>query len=277
MVKRKWYIMYYIEVEQGVKVFVEDLNPIGNKTVVFLHGWPVNRKMYEYQLDILPNYGFRCIAIDLRGFGNSDRPWNGYSYNRLSDDIRVIIESLNLRNVTLVGFSMGGAIAIRYMARHAGYKVSKLALLSAAAPLFTRSRDYPYGMTKEQVDKLIMETYKNRPQMLTDFGNIFFASKVTPSFMNWFQGLGLEAAGHSTIKTEVSLRDEDMRLDLPTIRVPTGIFHGVLDKICPFQFAIVLNSQIIGSELYRFENSGHGIFYDELERFNKSFLNFLSK
>lgn len=278
MVKRKWYIMYYhIEVEQGVKVFVEDLNPIGNKTVVFLHGWPVNRKMYEYQLDILPNYGYRCIAIDIRGFGNSDRPWDGYSYNRLSDDIRVIIESLDLQNVTLAGFSMGGAIAIRYMARHASYKVSKLALLAAAAPLFTRSSDYPYGMTKKQVDKLILETYKNRPQMLSDFGKLFFASKVTPDFMNWFQGLGLEAAGHSTIKTEVSLRDEDMRLDLQTIRVPTGIFHGVLDKICPFQFATILNRQIMGSELYRFENSGHGIFYDELEIFNKSFLHFLSK
>ena len=268
---------YHIEVEPGVKVFVEDVNPSGNKPVVFVHGWPVNGKMYEYQVNVLPNYGYRCITIDLRGFGHSDRPWTGYSYNRLSDDIRVIMESLNLQNATLVGHSMGGAISIRYMARHAGCRVSKLALLGAAAPSFTRRTDYPYGMTKENVDQLIRETYKDRPQVLADFGKLFFASKVTPSFMNWFQGLGLEAAGHSTIKTLVSLRDEDMRLDVQAIRVPTGIFHGVLDKICPFQFATILNSQIKGSELYRFENSGHGIFYDELELFNKSFLHFLSK
>ena len=268
---------YNIEVEPGVKVFVEDINPTGNKTIVFLHGLPVNRKMYEYQLNILPNYGYRCIAVDFRGFGSSDRPWNGYSFNRLSDDIRVIMESLNLQNVTLVGFSTGGGVAVRYMARHAGYGVCKLALLAAAAPKFTRSQDYPYGMTKEQVDHLINGAYKDRPQMLYDFGKLFFASQVTPSFADWFQGLGLEAAGYSTIKTVVSLRDEDTRPDLQAIRVPTGIFHGVLDKICPFQFATILNSQIKGSQLYRFENSGHAIFYDELQLFNKRFLHFLSK
>lgn len=178
--------MRYIEVENGVKVFVEDLNPRGEKTIVLVHGWPVNHKMFEYQLDMLPRFGFRCVVIDLRGFGNSDHPWKGYSYNRLSDDIRAVIEALDLENVTLAGFSMGGAIVIRYMARHAGHKVSKLALLSAAAPSFTRREGYPCGMTKAQVDDIITEIYQNRPQMLTDFGSMFFASKVTPSFMNWF-------------------------------------------------------------------------------------------
>lgn len=269
--------MYYIEVEKGVKILVQDLNPGGERTVVFIHGWPVNHKMYEYQFDILPAYGFRCIGIDLRGFGGSDDPWEGYSYDRLADDVRMVIETLGLEEVTLVGFSMGGPIAIRYMARHSGYKVSKLALLAAAAPSFTKRKGYPFGMTKEEVNNLIMKTYKNRPQMLTDFGKMFFASKVTPSFMNWFRGLGLEASGHGTIKTAESLRDEDLRPDLQRIQVLTGIFHGVLDRICPFDFAILLNKSILGSELYRFEYSGHGIFYDELERFNNMFLQFLSK
>jgi non-heme chloroperoxidase len=252
--------MYYVEVQRNVKILVQDLNPDGKKPIVFIHGWPVNHKMFEYQFNVLPQYGFRCIGLDLRGFGGSDRPWEGYSYDRLADDVFKVIESLKVKAVTLVGFSMGGPIAIRYMARHSGYKVTKLVLLSAAAPSFTQHAGYPFGMTKEAVNKLIAQTYQNRPQMLTDFGAMFFASKVTPSFMNWFQSLGLEASGHGTIKTAISLRDEDVGPDLQKIQVPTGIFHGVLDKICPFDFAVIQHQAIQGSKLYRFEHSGHGVF-----------------
>jgi non-heme chloroperoxidase len=78
--------------------------------------------------------GFRCIAMGLRGFGNSSMPWNGYSYNQLADDVRAVVDTLGLKSFILVGFSIGGAIAIRYMARHAGVGVTKLALLAAAAP-----------------------------------------------------------------------------------------------------------------------------------------------
>jgi non-heme chloroperoxidase len=174
--------------------------------------------------------GYRCMGVDLRGFGKSDRPWEGYSYNRLADDIRIVIETLGLENITLAGFSMGGAIAIRYMTRHAGHKVCKLALFGAAAPVFTRRPDFPYGLTKEEVNKLIEDTYTDRPKMVEDFGDIFFARYITESFKEWFHGLGLEASGHATAMCLISLRDEDLRQDLSKIYVPTGIFHGVQDK-----------------------------------------------
>ncbi len=267
--------MYYIEVEKNVKVLVQDLNPCGKKTVFLVHGWPVSHKMFEYQLNVLPKYGFRCIAMDLRGFGGSDKPWDGYSYDRLSDDLYAVIKSLDVDNLILAGFSMGGPIVIRYMARHAGYRVSKLALISAAAPSFTRRPGYPYGMTKEEVNGLIMKAYKNRPQMVSDFGDMFFASRVTRPFVDWFQSIQMEASGHATIKTAESLRDEDVGPDLSGIRVPTGIFHGMQDRVCPFPFALILNANIKGSQLYSFNCAGHGLFYDELEKFNCLFLQFL--
>ncbi len=99
--------MYYIEVEKNIKILVEDLNPNGKDTIFFIHGWPLNHNIFEYQFNVLPKYGYRCISIDLRGFGDSDKPWNGYSYDRLSDDVRIIIETLGLKNIILVGFSMG--------------------------------------------------------------------------------------------------------------------------------------------------------------------------
>ncbi|WP_373229254.1 alpha/beta fold hydrolase [Cohnella sp.] len=264
---------YYIEVERGVKLYIEDVG--SGAPVLMIHGWPLNHKMFEYQVNQFPKYGFRCIQIDLRGYGKSDTPWRGYGYDRMADDIRVVMDTLQLNDVRLVGFSMGGAIAIRYMSRHQGYRVSQLLLLAAAAPAFTQRPDYPYGMTKDAVNQLIAQTYTDRPQMLEKFGQLFFASEISPSFRNWFHSLGFNASSIGTIAGAVSLRDEDMRSDLPKIQAPTTIFHGVLDQICPFVFAQLMNQGIRNSTLLRFEQSGHGIFYDELEQFNRSFLQVL--
>lgn len=266
---------YFVKVEQDVNLFVEDIGPKDGRVIFFLHGWPVNHKMYEYQFNQLPRQGFRCIAIDIRGFGKSDRPWQGYSYDRISDDVRTVIDALQLKDVILAGFSMGGAIAIRYMARHAGHQVSKLALFGAAAPSFTKRPDYPYGMSKTEVNKLIEQTYKDQPEMLTGFGGIFFAKYITESFKNWFQDLGLEASGHGTALSAVSLRDEDLRDDLGKINVPTVIFHGMKDQVCPFVFAKLMNDGIKDSELVPFKYSGHGLFYDEMEKFNRELVRFL--
>lgn len=264
----------YIQVEPGVKLYVEDVGT--GRPVVFIHGWPVDHRMFEYQVTQLPKYGFRCIQIDLRGFGQSDTPWTGYNYDRMADDVRAVVEALKLTNFTLAGFSMGGAISIRYMSRHAGYGVSRLLLLAAAAPSFTKRPDYPYGKTRAEVDALIEQTYTDRPQMLESFGQLFFASPITPSFRNWFHSLGLQASNHGTVGGAVALRDENLRLDLPRVKVPTFIFHGVLDQVCPFEFALEMHKGIAGSVVLRFDHSGHGIFYDELQTFNRSLLRVLS-
>lgn len=266
--------MYYIH-SNNTKIAVEDINSNGKETILFIHGWPLNHKMFEYQTDILLKHDFRVIAIDLRGFGMSDTTFKGYSYDQMSNDIYTVISNIGIKKFTLVGFSMGGAIAIRYMNLFKGYKVSKLALLAAAAPVFTRRSDYPYGMSKEDVDLLITQTYLDRPQMISDFGEKFFASKHSDNFREWFKQMSWSNSATGTIATAESLRDEDLRNDLKYIKVPTGIFHGILDQICPFEFAKIIHKGIINSKLYEFKHSGHGIFYDELEYFNECFLSFL--
>ena len=258
----------YIRVEPNVKIFVEDVNPEGGKPILFLHGWPANHKLFEYQFDHLPRRGYRCIGIDLRGFGLSDKPWRGYSYDRLADDVRCVIDALALEDVTLGGHSMGGAIAIRYMARHNGYGVSKLALFGAAAPSFTKRPDFPYGLAREAVNQLIMETLQDRPKMLRGFGEMFFFRNVTEPFADWFFQLGLQAAGWSTAATAISLRDESLFRDLASIHVPTLILHGVHDQVCPFPLAAALHEEIRHSRLVPFANSGHGLFWEEREKFN---------
>lgn len=268
---------YYISVETDVKIYVEDINPRGTKTIVFIHGWPANHKLFEYQFDVLPAKGFRCIGIDLRGFGHSDKPWGDYSYDRMADDIRGVIEALKLKNITLAGHSVGGAIAIRYMARHNGYGVTKLALIAAAAPSFTKRPDFPYGLPREDVTQLIQETYNDRPHMLAGFGDMFFFQYVTKAFSDWFFQLGLQAAGYSTAALAASLRDESLFSDLGKIQVPTIILHGVHDKVCLYPLAIAQNKGIANSKLVPFEYSGHGLFWEERDKFNEELVQFIER
>jgi len=268
---------YYIQVEPDVKIFVEDLNPRGKKTILFIHGWPLNRKAYEYQFDVLSKMGYRCIGIDTRGFGKSDKPKSGYDYNTLSDDIRGVVEALKLKNFTLGGHSMGGATAIRYMARHKGYGVSKLALFGAAAPSLTMRPNFPYGLTKETVTKLIQGTYNDRPKMLRDFGDIFLFKYATQPLQDWFFNLGLEAAGWATADCATTFRDEELFCDLEKIKVPTLILHGIHDKVCLFHLAEVMKQGIKNAKLVPFEYSGHGLFYEERDKFNKELTEFIEK
>lgn len=267
--------MYFITVNNNVNIAVDDVNPFSKKTIVLVHGWPLSHDMYEYQKDVLCEEGYRIVSIDLRGFGLSDAPCNGYTYNQLANDLYEVVTTLRLNPFTLVGFSMGGAIVLRYMTLFHGYNVCKLVLIGAAAPSFTKRPGYPYGMTKEQVDALIIQAYEDRPQMVTDFNKSFFATKKTPALEDWFKTLGFNASGIGTIKTAISLRDEDLMSDLSNVTVPTGIFHGKQDKICPYEFALIMHDSIPNSILYPFEYSGHGVFYEELKLFNQCFLEFL--
>lgn len=268
---------YYIKVETNVKIYVEDLNPEGKETILFIHGWPGSHKLFEYQFDQLPKEGYRCIGIDTRGFGNSDKPWIGYDYDTLSDDVRCVIDTLGLQDITLAGHSTGGAIAIRYMARHKGHGVSKLALFAAAAPSLIKRPNFPYGLDKETVVELIQGTYTDRPKMLQDFGNTFFYQHITQAFSDWFFQLGLQASGWATAAIANTWINEVLFYDLGQINVPTLIIHGIHDKVVPFQLGEIQNKSIKNSKLIPFNFSGHASFYDQKDKFNRELVKFVEE
>jgi non-heme chloroperoxidase len=266
---------YYVTVEDNVKIYVEDLNPECDKTILFIHGWPGSHKLFEYQFDQLPKMGYRCIGIDTRGFGDSDKPFHGYDFDTLSDDVRCIIDALKLRNITLAGHSNGGAISIRYMARHKGYGVSKLALFAAAAPSLIKRPNFPYGLDKAAVVQLMKETYTDRPKMLQDFGDTFFYQHITGAFSDWFFQIGLQAAGWSTAAIVNTWLNEVLFSDLRTINVPTLIIHGIHDKVVPYELGEIQNQLIKNSKLVPFEFSGHASFYDQKDEFNDVLVKFI--
>ncbi|MBP3967009.1 alpha/beta fold hydrolase [Paenibacillus lignilyticus] len=265
---------FYVEAERGVKVYVEDVGY--GRPVVFVHGWPVNRQMWEYQLNVVPKYGFRCISIDLRGFGKSDAPWHGYNYNRMSDDIRMVVESLGIQNATLVGFSMGGAIAIRYITRHAARGMCGLVLAAAAAPLMTQRPGYPYGKPASESEATLLGLMTDRPKTIDGFGQLFFHKPISDPFRTWFNGLGFESSPYGAIGGTKALRDEDLRADLAHVHVPTTILHGKQDRIVPFALGELQHQGIRNSRFIPFEDSGHGLFCDEREKFNRELLSVLT-
>jgi len=275
--------------------------------IVFIPGWPFGHEMFEYQFTQLPRLGYRCIGISMPGFGKSSKPWGNYTYDAFADDLRAVLYSLTLFNVTLVGFSMGGAIALRYMARHKGDRIANLVLCGAAAPSFTVRPGFPFGIEPAAVDSMIESCYADRARLNADFSESFFKDKaaVSPRLLDWFQSLAMEASPHATAACLETLRDADLREDLPAVQVPTVLFHGVHDRICPIALAETMTAPsdampaggeamavgaeaisageepvaggIRGAKLIKFENSGHALFYEEKEKFNAELISFIEK
>lgn len=269
--------MFYIPSSDNANIAVYELNPRGNKTIVLVHGWPLSHKMFEYQLPDLIQAGYRVISIDLRGFGASDVTSNGYDYNQFATDLYYAIYALNLKNFDLLGFSMGGAIVTRYMQLYRGYGVRKLCLCDAAVPSYCKSMNNPYGQTIEATNQLIELGYKDRPALNEYFGGIFFYKQPSKPFKDWMQNLNNSASGLGEMNSLIALRDESTFEHLKYIDVPTGIFHGKEDKICPFPMAEIMHKQIQNSILFPFERSGHGTFYDDKENFNRNLIAFLNE
>ncbi|WP_225743204.1 alpha/beta fold hydrolase [Marinilactibacillus sp. Marseille-P9653] len=262
-----------IKGKNDVSIAVKDMG--SGSPVVFLHGWPLNNLMFEYQYNHLLENGYRVIGIDLRGYGESDLGVEDYGYDTFADDVKAVIEELNVTDATLVGFSMGGAAAVRYMARHNGFGVKKLVLLGAAAPRFTQGPDYPYGMEKSGVDELIEQAKVDRPKMVTDFGSQLFNKKPSDAYADWVATLAFKASSYGTILSAIALRDEDLSEDLTKVTVSTLIGHGKEDQVCPYDFAELMDKAIPDSTLKTFEESGHGIFHDQPDDLNNALLDFI--
>src|ERR1035437_5168350 len=216
----------YIEVEPNVCLHVTDGGE--GRPIVLIPGWPLSDEMYVNQYNDLINKKFRVIGITMRGFGKSDKPYGSYNYDILALDIKKVLDKLDIKDAVLVGFSMGGAIAIRYVSVYKSAHVAKLVLSGAAAPIWTQCNDFPYNLPKSAVDELIALDYKDRPKLLSDFAKIFSASETSlnEGIGNWLNGIGLSASSHATAECLIALRDTDLRKEMTKIKIPTLIMHG---------------------------------------------------
>ena len=267
--------MIYVQ-SDNVRLAVYEYQPNAKKTVLLVHGWPFSHEIFEYQIRPLTELGFRVVAPDLRGFGASDSPAFGYGYDQMAGDLYNIVASLNLSSFALAGFSMGGAVALRYMRLYGGYGVKKLILFAAAAPCFVRRPDFSAGMSPKAVEELIARAKCDRPGLIREFcQQQLFARPHGQPATDWLEHIALSSSGIGTVRAACSLRDEDGRADPESVNVPAFLLYGKKDSIVSNELAMTLHRSIRNARLFWLEQSGHGIFYDALEEFNRIFFDCL--
>lgn len=270
----------YIETAQNVKLYVKDYGK--GEPVILIHGWPLSNEMWEYQIDFLVENNYRVIAYDRRGFGKSSQPYNDYDYDTLTDDLKEIIEQLQLENVTLVGFSMGGGEVVRYFSRYKGKGVKKAALISSIIPFLAKTEDNPEGRPKEKGDATAAAIKEDRIGFLDNFGKIFFGINIinkplsTP-LLEYYRNLCSLASPRATLKCAESLNNTDFRNELQTIKVPTLIIHGNDDKNVPIEISSEKTAKAIENNTFIvYDGAPHGLFYTAKDKLNKDLLDFLN-
>lgn len=265
----------YVKTKNNVKLFVESLNPEGKHTILFIHGWPLNHNMWEYYIDYFSQFNYHCVTVDLRGYGNSDRPINGYDYDSMASDIKSVIDTLKLKNITLVGYGMGGAIAIRYVAKYNASSISNLCLISIPAPSFVQTDDWPTGISQDNLASLAKQCYLNRPDLITILKGVFFYKYISSETGQWFSNMCLDSAGWATGSSLLAMGEAQLANDLKMINIKTLIVHGVYDHFVPFTCAEYMRDNIKDSTLIDLLHSGHATFLEENDRVSEEIDKFI--
>lgn len=263
----------------AIDIFYQEYG--AGKPVIFIHGWPLNHEMWEYQFNELPKHKIRCIAYDRRGFGKSERPWEGYNYNTMADDLNDLINQLNLSQIVLVGFSMGGGEIARYIGKYGNDKIEKVIFISSVTPFRLKTPDNPDGTEKEVFQETINALHSDRPAFLEDFGKRFYGvsllnQPVSMALLNWNQTLCLNSSAKATTECVRAFSETDFTDDLKKITVPVLIIHGNDDNIVPINVSGDKTATLIPSAKYIiYEDAPHGLFITEKEKLNNDLIKFI--
>ena len=262
-----------------VKIYYEDLGK--GKPVVFIHGWPLSGAMWEYQVTQLPQQGLRCIVYDRRGFGKSDRPFTGYDYDTLADDLKSLLDELDLNDVTLVGFSMGGGEIAKYFWLYGGARVSKVVLISAVVPYMLQTVNNAEGVPQEIFDTMLKGMMDDRPCFLESFNKDFYGQSllshpVSEAYLNSSLNKAMDASPIATIECAKSFSSTDFRQDVLKINVPTLIIHGDEDKTVPIKATGEASAKLISGAVFKvYEGAAHGLWFTEKEKLNQDLIDFI--
>lgn len=271
--------MPFLKTNDGVSLFYNDWG--AGRPVVLIHGWPLNSDFWEPQSTFLAANGYRVISYDRRGYGRSEQPWTGYDYDVLSDDLAALIEHLELRNVTLIGHSMGGGEVARYLSRHGKGKVAQAVLVSAVTPFLKKTEDNQDGMDQSVFDGLVQALEDDRHGFLMNFRESFFSgssgnSPVSVGVLDWYIFLANQASLRAIIQCARAWSGTDFRPDMSAFTLPTLILHGGADANVPAETTGRIAARTIASARYiEYPNSGHAIGITDSRKVNADIRAFL--
>ena len=274
----------YITTNDGVQLYYKDWGPRNGPVVTFSHGWPLNSDSWESQMIFLASQGYRVVAHDRRGHGRSSQPWEGNDMDHYADDLAAVIDTLDLKDVTLVGFSTGGGEVARYIGRHGTSRVKKAVLVSAVPPLMLKTDTNPGGLPIEVFDGLRKASLENRSQLYLDvasgpfFGFNRPGAKPSQGLIQSFWVQGMQAGHKNTYDSIAAFSATDFREDLKKFDVPTLVVHGDDDQIVPIDASGKASAKLIkGAELIVYAGAPHGLADTHKDRLNQDLLKFLRK
>lgn len=266
---------------EEVEIFYKDVGR--GRPVILIHGWPLNHEMWEYQLNELPKSNLRVIAYDRRGFGKSSRPWEGYDYDTFASDLKALIDALDLNDVTLVGFSMGGGEVARYLAKYnTDGRVTRAALIGSVTPFLLKTSDNPTGIPQEEFDSIKEQLEEDRAKFLAAFGKTFygvhtFNQPVSDEFLQQNLARCLNAALYATVKSMQAWSTTDFRNDLTKIKIPLLVIHGKEDETVPIDISAEETVKIVPhAEYVIYDDAPHGLFYTHKNKFSEDLITFVS-
>lgn len=266
----------------NVRLHVEDSGGTG-RPVVLIHGWPLSAEAWTPQVQPLVDAGYRVVAYDRRGFGRSEKPDGGFDYDTLTADLAAILEQLDLRDATLVGFSMGGGEVARYVTNHGQDRLRSVVFAAAVPPYLLKTEDNPDGpLTQDAAKEMEDGLKKDRAAFFDDFTRKFFSAKgelkVSEAERQAAIALCMQSDQAAALGCMKAFGTTDFRNDLPKITVPTLVLHGDSDGTVPFEGSGQrTHAAIPGSELVVLKDAPHGCNTSHAAEFNAALLSFLKR
>jgi non-heme chloroperoxidase len=272
-----------LRTRDGAQLFVKDWG--SGRPVVLTHAWPLSSDCWDQHAVALVEAGYRVIAYDRRGFGRSSQPGGGYDYNGYADDLAAVIDSTGARDLTLVGFSMGGGEIVRYLSRHGNRKVIKVGLVATVVPGLAKNAHNPNGVDASFFDGVKDNLRKDRATFLSGLlRDVFYdveTSKksthpVSQAVLDWSMQMAMQASIRALIESVDAFGKEDFTGDLAAVGVPTLILHGNADKPVPFELTAKRAAAAIKqSKLIEYPGATHGLLVTERDRVTHDLLEFL--
>lgn len=269
--------------EKGKNITLSYQDYGAGQPIILIHGWPLSHKMWEYQVPVLIEAGYRVITYDRRGFGDSDRPWNGYDYNTMAGDLNDLIAHLELKNVVLAGFSMGGGEVARFIGMNGTSKISKAILISAVTPFMLKTDDNPEGVDKSVFEGMKENIQKDRSGFMKEFGKGFVnydqnKENISAAQVDFNWNIACHASPKATLDCVDAFGTTDFREDCKKFDVPTLVVHGDADNIVPIDVSGERAKDMIPNAEYKvIKNAPHGLMMTHAGKLNKLLLNFLEK